>query len=333
MLLVLHHGAIGDFMLTLSVVGALREHLGKPPVEVIASAPSARWAARQGLIEACRSPESVGLHTLFAADTPLDDRLADLLRRATTVASFLGGDSEAAHLRLQAAGTGRVISVDPRPNATTINEGIHITEQWATDIRKQGLAIGPPLAIQSRGSGAFATFARKPIASTSTDSANKTVPGGLPTFLRKVMIHPGSGGRHKCWPIDQFLALADALAGNGAEIAWMLGPAEREKAAACCSEVVRRATQQHEEVVQTDDFAAAADRIGTADLYIGNDGGMTHVAAAMGVPTLAIYVATDPRVWRPLGNNVTTIDGRDDAAGVCDVLTIVRNSFAVSTAR
>ena len=80
MILVLHQGAIGDFVLTLSVVQAVRSRLNDPsqlcPVGGIASSALARLAAGRSAIDTCRSPEQVGLHTLFSEEGPLDERLA-----------------------------------------------------------------------------------------------------------------------------------------------------------------------------------------------------------------------------------------------------------------
>ena len=127
MILVLHHGAIGDFVLTLSVVQAVRSLLderhrshadnepwtsaraasslqnqcppahghSKPyPVGVIASSALARLAAGRSAIDVCTSPEQVGLHTLFSDEGPLDERLAAMLHRARWVVNFLGGTAE-----------------------------------------------------------------------------------------------------------------------------------------------------------------------------------------------------------------------------------------------
>lgn len=38
-----------------------------------------------------------------------------------------------------------------------------------------------------------------------------------------------------------------------------------------------------------------------ASLYVGADSGVSHLAAALGAPTLAVFVASDPRLWSPLG--------------------------------
>jgi ADP-heptose:LPS heptosyltransferase len=59
-----------------------------------------------------------------------------------------------------------------------------------------------------------------------------------------------------------------------------------------------------------------------AGLYVGNDSGITHLAAAWGAPTLALFGPTDPAVWAPLGPRVTSLrsrDGRMDGLAVAEV--------------
>jgi ADP-heptose:LPS heptosyltransferase len=47
-----------------------------------------------------------------------------------------------------------------------------------------------------------------------------------------------------------------------------------------------------------------------AGCFVGNDSGVSHLAAALGIPTTVFFISTDPRIWRPLGRNVTVIDRR-----------------------
>ena len=54
---------------------------------------------------------------------------------------------------------------------------------------------------------------------------------------------------------------------------------------------------------------AVAGLIACADLYIGNDSGLTHMAAALGAPTVAVFGPTDPGTWRPLGRVVRVLRG------------------------
>jgi ADP-heptose:LPS heptosyltransferase len=284
-ILVLHQGAIGDFLLTLSVVQAVRAWAQADRVVAVASASSARLAAGHSAIDRCHSPEDVGLHTLFRETGPVDDRLTGLLSGADIVLSFLGDASGPVHQRIRRAATGRVVSVDPRPLPETLTGRRHITSQWQAAIRRAGLDIGDP---------------QPPVLHVDFESASSR---RTASHLR-IILHPGSGGRDKCWPVDRFVALVNSL--NDVEVTWMLGPAERENEALV--RVVReRARAGHERLLIDCDLAEAARSIARADLYVGNDSGMTHMAAAVSAPTIAVFGPTDPRVWCPLGEHVTTI--------------------------
>lgn len=295
MILFLHQGAIGDFLLTLPLIEAAKAAAHHARVEVIASAASARLAAGRSAVDIYTAPEQVGLHTLFGNRSDLDERLIRRFTQATMVLSFLGGPAEAVHRRLSAAASGLVISIDPRPDRETLVVGRHITEQWAAIARSQGLA-GDPLrpAFINLQKAPGAAFAGVPNAVGTGKTAGK-----------RVVVHPGSGGRSKCWPVERFMALADQI--EGAAIAWMLGPAECEPGDDRFSVLHERIRRRGEELILEEDLLAAARRIAEADLFVGNDSGMTHLAATLGVRTLAVFTTTDPHVWRPLGDHVTVI--------------------------
>ena len=116
-----------------------------------------------------------------------------------------------------------------------------------------------------------------------------------------VIIHPFSGSRRKNWPLRQFEELARRLK---LPVEWTAGP-EDELAQA------RR----------FNDLRLLVEWIAGARLFIGNDSGITHLAAAAGVPTIALFSASDPRVWAPRGKNVALVHGVSMAAiEVDDVL-------------
>ena len=102
-----------------------------------------------------------------------------------------------------------------------------------------------------------------------------------------VVIHPFSGSPRKNWPLSCFEALAGDLS---CEVEWIAGPEEE------LPESHRR-----------DNLLELAAWIRGARLYIGNDSGITHLAAATGVSTVALFGPTDPRVWAPRGENVTVL--------------------------
>jgi ADP-heptose:LPS heptosyltransferase len=120
-----------------------------------------------------------------------------------------------------------------------------------------------------------------------------------PTRGAPVVLHAGSGSLRKCWPADALRALAAAL-GERAPTQVVLGPAETERNDVC-------AWPAGVAVVVPESVEALADLLTRARAYVGHDAGPTHLAAALRVPTTALFVATNPRVWAPQGAHVHVV--------------------------
>ena len=98
-----------------------------------------------------------------------------------------------------------------------------------------------------------------------------------------IAIHPFASSLQKRWPMEYFRALESRLASNPAVPAqWIAGPEEPLEGA-----------------VRFDDLYELASWLAGARAFIGNDSGITHLAAAVGTPVVAIFLTTDPRVWSP----------------------------------
>ncbi len=102
-----------------------------------------------------------------------------------------------------------------------------------------------------------------------------------------VVIHPFSGSAKKNWPLDRFRDVARRL---DAPVCWCAGPEE-----------------PLENAVRFDDLYDLARWLAGARLYIGNDSGITHLAAAVGTPVVALFGPTDPAVWAPRGEHVRVV--------------------------
>lgn len=118
-----------------------------------------------------------------------------------------------------------------------------------------------------------------------------------------IIVHPGSGGAGKCWPIERYEALMDALAARGVEVRPILGEVE---AATWTADRLRR-WRERWSARSTLTLDALADALSPAHGFIGNDSGPAHLAAALGLDTLAIFGPTDPRVWAPIGARVRVL--------------------------
>lgn len=291
-IIVLHQGALGDFVLTLSVVQAIQASFNTQNIHVtaIASASSATLAAGRSVIDTCVSPEIVGFHQLFSEARPLQGRLATMLAKSDLVLSFLGDESSPVHRRLREGVDGLVISIDPRPKRETLVNRRHITSQWIHAIQSTGMRIDsatPPVI-------------RLPVPDEPTSPANAR------TGPRRLCVHPGSGSRDKCWPLERFTEWVDSL--DDVEVIWVLGAVELERDSHLVSVVQQRVDTHHDTLVVENDLMKAGLAIRDADVYVGNDSGMTHLAAALGVRTVAVFGPTDPQVWRPLGEHVTPLE-------------------------
>lgn len=114
-----------------------------------------------------------------------------------------------------------------------------------------------------------------------------------------IVIHPGSGGVRKNWPVEFFAELARRLADAGRSVEWVRGPAEEG------------ARLPHgARVLDTPAVVSLARELAATRTFIGNDSGATHLAAACGCRTVANFGPTDPTVWAPRGENVAVVQGK-----------------------
>lgn len=124
-----------------------------------------------------------------------------------------------------------------------------------------------------------------------------------------VVIHPGSGAVSKCWPAERFARLIEHYHALGRPVQVVIGEVEIERGSLPPQtlENLRRAG----ELVEHADLMELSEVISRAALFIGNDSGPTHLAAQLGIPTLALFGPTDPRIWAPVGPAVRVLHPGD----------------------
>ncbi len=292
--LVLHGGALGDLVLTIQL--ALRL-----PIVERAGAIDVVSRVDPGDLSACRpalrrqSSEGLGLHWLFGDhDDPPPERLRDLVR-GRWVLSALGGRHTISHRRLEALQPATMWGLDPRPVAGVER---HITEQWRTQLEAQGLLV-PKCVHQKpdqRGLGVPDAISRRGMRLLRAAGAADGC----------VLIHPGSGGRAKCWPLEHFIELARRLSANGqVPPCFIVGPAEldtwtKSELAALAAEFAVLCQPEPTQLVEL---------LAAARVLIGNDSGPAHLAALLGTPTVTLFGPTSARVWHPLGGVASVMVG------------------------
>jgi ADP-heptose:LPS heptosyltransferase len=207
---------------------------------------------------------------LLAGQAPRPGPLEDHVRGCQVVLAYTRSASLIDALRHRVP---RVVDHDPNPRSG------HASRWLADPVRAWGAdpdPLPPPLTSTSQEEDAAASLLR-------------ALPPGF------LALHPGSGAPAKTWPTDRFLALAAALSPGRP---WLLvrGPAESAVSAPPGAVVA------HELPLRV--LGAVLARAG---LFVGNDSGVSHLAAAAGAPTLSLFGPTAPEVWSPLGPRVVTL--------------------------
>ncbi|HOJ32746.1 MAG TPA: glycosyltransferase family 9 protein [Candidatus Hydrogenedentes bacterium] len=123
----------------------------------------------------------------------------------------------------------------------------------------------------------------------------KINPSPLP---HAAILHPGSGNPKKNWPLENFLDVAHYLENRGLNIWWTRGPAETDLV-----------LPDNLSTLEDISLCELARCLAGAVVYVGNDSGISHLAAAVRCPTIAVFGPTDPKVWAPRGQRVTVLKG------------------------
>ena len=133
-----------------------------------------------------------------------------------------------------------------------------------------------------------------------------TAPNGKPGIARVIGVSPGAAyGTAKRWLPERFAQAAGALAtARGASIALFGAKSER----ALCEEVAQLLNgQQVTNYAGQTTLAQFIDLAAGCELFLTNDSGSMHIASALGVPTVAIFGATDDTTTGPTGSNARVV--------------------------
>jgi heptosyltransferase-3 len=184
----------------------------------------------------------------------------------------------------------RVVAHDPWPPA----EAGHASQWLARPLAALGLDVTaelpPPCSASPEEAGAAAALASEL----------------GPAFIA---VHPGSGSQEKNWPAARFASLVRALA-VGAP--WLLVEGPADAAAVAPLTAVPGGLGAHGLPIR-----ALGALLAQARLYVGNDSGVSHLAAAWGSPTLVLFGPTAPAVWAPQGERVVVV--RSPTRGMSDI--------------
>jgi heptosyltransferase-3 len=300
--IILQPGAIGDCILTLPLAELMKERLGLGGVYILGHTEYIGIFPSRTCVDGVLSIDSVDLHQLFTkADTfnPADgDPLINTFADYAWIATFLGEpDSDFEQNLIFTANCSRSAEVITLSMEPPKEFSAHITDFYAQQfIAQSGLSLEPQTAQKDKSL----------IKATKADiNRGKELLEEMDIdFSAKLaVIQPGSGGLNKCCHLDNFLAVAEALAAKDIKVIFLLGPAELER----FSDTAVKQITKTAKCLTDPSLADVLGLLSCADSFLGNDSGITHLAAAMGVKTVAVFGPTNPNLYQPIGPAVTVI--------------------------
>jgi ADP-heptose:LPS heptosyltransferase len=268
-LLIVHQGAIGDFILTFPAILRLQAYYRF--IDVLCQSGQGKLAKALGLAENWHPLEAACWASLFTHQ--IDPKIKALLKPYGEIVLFsLSGQLEQS---LNQVTEKPVCRIPPRP---PVHECIHVAQFILDKIYGCGLIKDTDATL---------------------DDVPLPVHKDRPQNFCKILLHPGAGSIRKRWPVSNFLLVETMLKNDGLKPEFVLGPAEESLAA--------ELQHPHRLVHTPQDLPELAVLLESAGGYIGNDSGASHLAAYLGLPTTVIFGPADPARWTPIGRVVRIV--------------------------
>jgi heptosyltransferase-3 len=277
--LVIRGGAIGDFILTLPVLAALRQQFPEVHLEVLGYPHIAQLALAGGLADDVRPIEARALAGFFARGGTLDASWQAYFGSFAVILSYLYDPDGIFRENVALCSTGQFIACPHRPD-----EGLslHATEVLLKPLER--------LAIFNADTTPRLCLPASMIAPMS--------PG------RWLALHPGSGSERKNWPEPQWEALITRLLAE-TELKLLLVGGEAEGSR--LDRLVESRDSSRLAFARSLPLAELATRLSGCVAFVGHDSGISHLAAAVGLPCLLLWGPTPPGAWQPRGEHVRVL--------------------------
>lgn len=304
---------MGDGLIKLPFVRALRAAFPTARITWLAGTGRTVYAGAlralvAGLIDEIIESAGIGRHVAELLRRPLAGRRFDLVidtqRRILTT------------LILRRIAHGRFVS----PAADYLLSDLKVVGRD----RKPPALIRQLLDLVELASGRPAEpHANPPLPDDLRAAARRLLPEGPPY----VGLAPGAGGRHKCWPLDRFAALALAQLKLGRVPVFFLGPDEAGWAAD-----LRAAMPEAKFPLQD---AGSSDPLltiaiaGCLAVAVANDSGGGHLLAAGGVPLVSLFGPSSPAKFAPLARRVAIVTAQRFGGTEMDAIPVDAVSAAI----
>jgi heptosyltransferase-2 len=274
-ILVIRGGAIGDFILTLPAIAALRQQFPEAHLEVLGYPHIVQLAVAGGVVDQVRSIEAGALAGFFARNGELAEDLIDYFSEFDLIISYLYDPDSIFQVNVARCTPAQFIVGPHRPDERTLE---HATEAFLRPLER--------LAI------------------FNADPVPRLTFGGGPSPRPQLALHPGSGSEAKNWPEAKWAELIERLVhGTRVDLLLVGGEAEGERLQRLAASLPPARTC----VVRNRPLAELAAQLERCAAFVGHDSGISHLAAAVGLPGVVLWGNTVEAVWRPPSGKVQVL--------------------------
>jgi heptosyltransferase-3 len=276
--LIIFPGALGDLICAGPTIRVVRSESRQ--LDLIARPELLRLAEATLGVDGGFSIDRREIAALFADSAPVDSHTDEMFEPYDRIISYFAADHPLYRRNLAAAAKSAIISFHKfRPDSPG-----HIADAYLADYLQ---CNDPAVIAQSR------EF-RLTVPEVDEICAREFFARRGIDWDRLILVFPGSGSPQKNWPARKFAALAASLSDAGMEIVFVIGPAENGIKTTLVSS---KAT-----IIEGLELPTIAACARLSRMFIGNDSGVSHLAAAAGLPGIVIFGPTDPTRWSPIGD-------------------------------
>jgi heptosyltransferase III len=280
-ILVIRGGAIGDFILTLPALKALRHAYPETHIEILGYKHIAVLAENRFYAQALRSIEYGPLARFFANSSELPAELAEYFPSFDLIVSYLYDPDKVFETNVRRCGVQNLICGPAR----IVEHAGHAARQLAQPVEELGITV--------------ADLTEKVFPSVEDRKFAREFVGTIPQPV--VAIHPGSGSPEKNWPLENWISLFSDGSGFVDSECLMVISGEADE------DQTRQLERQWKDCavlfaknLPLPYLAAVLEH----SIFIGHDSGISHLAAAAGANCILLFGPTNPDVWAPKNNNV-----------------------------
>ena len=277
-ILVIRGGAIGDFILTLPALAALRRQFPQAKLEVLGYPHIIHLAVAGGLVDDVRSIDARPLAGFFARNGTLAEELRDYFSEFDLIVSYLYDPDQIFKTNIGRCSPAQFIAGPHRPDDTA---NVPAAKVFLQPLERLAIFEADPVPqLVLRGLDA-------PASATS-----------------QLVLHPGSGSEQKNWPELQWAELLRRLVDfTGFNLLLVGGEAEGARLQRLAAQLPPTRVRVAQHLPLTELAGVLARSHG----FVGHDSGISHLAAAVGLPGVVLWGHTSETVWRPPSERVVIL--------------------------